>query len=119
MVRHGGKGRHSYYMCGNARRKGREACSSPILPKSKIQGSVIDRIKGYVLTEDSLRELVKLTNEELAHASDESRERLTPLYNQIAGIDNRLGRLYDALETGGLQDQGTNGEEGRVGPGKD
>ena len=66
MVGHGGRRRHRYYMCSNARRKGREVCSSPILSKNKIEGFVIDRIKGYVLTEDNLQELVRLTNEELA-----------------------------------------------------
>ena len=104
MVGHGGRRRHRYYMCSNARRKGREVCSSPILPKNKIEGFVIDRIKGYALTEDNLRELVKLTNEELAHASDERRERVEFLDDRIAGINSRLGRLYDALETGSFQD---------------
>jgi len=91
-------------MCGNARRKGREVCPSPLLPKNKIEGFVIDRIRGYVLTEDNLQELVRLTNEELIQASDERRERLELLDDQIAGIDGRLGRLYDALETGSFQD---------------
>ena len=104
MVGHGGRRRHRYYMCGTARRKGREVCSSPILPKNRIEGLVIDRIRGHVLTDDNLGELVRLTNEELAHTSDERRERLTLLDDQIAGIDSRLGRLYDALETGDFQD---------------
>ena len=104
MVGHGGRRRYRYYMCGNARRKGREVCPSPPLPKNKIEGFVIDRIRGYVLTEDNLQELVRLTNEELTEASDERRERLELLDDQIAGIDGRLGRLYDALETGSFQD---------------
>ncbi len=106
MVGHGGGGHlYRYYMCGNARRKGREVCSSPLLPKNKIEGFVIDRIRDYVLTEDNLQELVRLTNEELARASDERRERLELLDGQIAGIDSRLGRLYDALETGNYEDR--------------
>jgi site-specific DNA recombinase len=100
MVGHGGKQRYRYYICGNARRKGREVCSSPLLPKNRIEGLVIDRIKDYVLAEDNLQELVRLTNEELARASDECRKRLELLDDQIAEVDSRLGRLYDALETG-------------------
>ena len=103
MVGQGSSPRYRYYMCGNARRKGREVCSSPILSKNKIEGFVIDRIKGYVLTEDNLQELVRLTNEELAQASDERKERVELLDNQISGIDSRLSRLYDALETGSFQ----------------
>ncbi len=75
-------------------------CSSPLLPKSKIEGFVIDRIRGYVLTEDNLQELVRLTNEELIQSSDECRKRLQILDDQIAEVDSRLGKLYDALETG-------------------
>jgi site-specific DNA recombinase len=100
MVGHGGKQRYQYYICGNARRKGREVCSSPILPKNRIEGLVIDRIRGYVLTEDNLQELVRLTNEELIQASDECRKRQQILDDQIAEVDSRLGKLYDALETG-------------------
>ncbi|GAI68820.1 unnamed protein product [marine sediment metagenome] len=75
-------------------------CSSPILPSDKIEGLVVDRIKDYILTEENLKELVRLTNEELAQTSSEDRERLGILEGQIADVGSRLGKLYDALETG-------------------
>jgi site-specific DNA recombinase len=100
MVGHRGGYRYRYYMCGNARRKGREVCPSPVLRKDKVEGFVIDRIRGYILTEENLEELVKLTNEELAQTCAEEKERLKLLEAQIAEVDGRLGRLYDALETG-------------------
>ena len=56
---------YRYYACGNARRKGREVCPPPTLPKDRVEGFIIDRIKSYILTEENLEELVKLTNEEL------------------------------------------------------
>ena len=87
-------------MCGNARRKGREVCQSPILPREKVERFVIDRIKDYVLTEENLEELARLTNDELALASAEVRERLTLLEAQIADANNRLSKLYEVLETG-------------------
>jgi len=100
MVGQGSSPRYRYYMCGNARRKGREVCSSPNLPSDKIEGLVVDRIKDYVLTEENMEELVRLTNEELAQTSSEDRERLGILEGQIADVESRLGKLYDALETG-------------------
>ncbi len=100
MVGQGSSPRYRYYMCGNARRKGREVCSSPNLPSDKIEGLVVDRIKDYILTEENLEELVRLTNEELAQTSSEDRERLGILEGQIADVESRLGKLYDALETG-------------------
>ena len=101
MIGHAVKsGRFFYYMCGNARRKGRGVCKTPLLPKDKIERFVIDRIKQYILTEENLEELLRLTNEELAQTCDEERGRLELLKTQIADVDNRLGKLYDALETG-------------------
>ena len=87
-------------MCGNARRKGREVCTSPILPRDKVEGFIIDRIKSYVLTEENLEELVRLTNEELCQSCSENRERLELIQAQIEEMDGRLGKLYDALEIG-------------------
>ncbi len=101
MIGHAVKsGKFFYYMCGNARRRGRDLCKTPLLPKDKIERFVIDRIKRYILTEENLEELVKLTNEELAQTCDEERERLELIQAQIADVDSRLGKLYDALETG-------------------
>ena len=61
---------------------------------------MINRIKEGILTEQNLEELVRLTNEELAHTCAEEREKLGILKAQIAEVDSRLGKLYDALETG-------------------
>ncbi len=85
---------------GNARRKGREVCPSPILPKDRVEGFIIDRIKGYILTEENLEELVRLTNEELCQSCSENRKRLELIQAQIEEMDGRLGKLYDAIETG-------------------
>jgi hypothetical protein len=101
MIGHAVKsGKFFYYMCGNARRRGRGVCQTPLLPKERIERFVVDRIKQYILTEENLEELVRLTNEELAQTCEEERERLQFLEAQIADVDSRLGKLYDALETG-------------------
>lgn len=100
MVGHGSSRRYQYYICGNAHRKGREVCPSAMLPKNKVEGFVIDSIKSYILTEENLEELVKLTNEELAQNSASENEKLELLQFQITEVDSRLGKLYDALETG-------------------
>ena len=54
----------------------------------------------YILTEGNLEELVRLTNEELTERCEQETERLQLLDAQIAEVDSRLGKLYDALETG-------------------
>ncbi|MFC1902714.1 zinc ribbon domain-containing protein [Chloroflexota bacterium] len=100
IVGQGSGHRYHYYMCGNARRKGREVCPSPILPKDRVEGFIIERIKSHILTEENLEELVRLTNEELCQSCSENRERIELIQAQIEELDSRLGKLYDALETG-------------------
>ncbi len=100
MVGQGSGHRYRYYMCGNARRKGREVCPLPTLPKDRVEGFVIDRIKTYILTEKNLEELVKLTNAELCQSYSENRERLELIQAKIEETDSRLSKLYDAIETG-------------------
>ncbi len=43
---------------------------------------------------------MRLTNEELCQSCSENRERLELIQTQIEELDSRLGKLYDALETG-------------------
>ena len=100
MVGHRGGQRYRYYMCGNARRKGREACPSPILRKDRLEGFVVDRIRDSILTDDNLEELVRMTNEKLAQTYTGEREKLELLEAQITEVNSRLSKLYDALETG-------------------
>jgi len=101
MIGHAVKsGKFFYYMCGNARRRGRGLCKTPLLPKDRIEGFVVDRIKQYILTEENLEDVVRLTNEELAQTCDDERDKIDILNAEIAEVDSRLGKLYDALETG-------------------
>ena len=85
---------------GNALRRGPEACPSRWLPKSKLESFVIDRIKGCILTDKHLTELIRMTNEEIQALSEEESERVKVMDGQIKDVDARLQRLYDALETG-------------------
>ncbi len=101
MIGHAVKsGKFFYYMCGNARRRGREVCQTPLLPKERMERFIIDRIRECIITEENLEGLVKFTNEELAQECGEGKEKLELLDVQIAEVDSRLGKLYDALETG-------------------
>ena len=43
---------------------------------------------------------MRLTNEELAQTSSEDKERPGIIEGQTADVAGRLGKLYDALETG-------------------
>ncbi len=76
-----------------------------LLPKDTVEQFVIDGIKDYVLTQENLEELVRLTNDELSQGAARENERLDMLRAQIAEVGTRLGKLYDALETGDFRSQ--------------
>jgi site-specific DNA recombinase len=94
--------RYYYYTCNRTFKQGRETCNSRILPKEKIERLVIDQIKQKVLDKQCLEELTNLVNEELDAGYSVIKEKISNLDNEINDVENRLGRLYDALETGKL-----------------
>ena len=63
---------------------------------------MLGKIKERVLTEENLRELVRLVNEEMDASAGDYRERLDTIEEELAETERRLDRLYDALETGKL-----------------
>jgi len=95
-------GQFSYYICGTLLKQGAGACQAPYLNSQKFEKAVIDKIKERILTEDNLRELARLVNEEMDAVASETRQRLETVRGEIADVHRRLGRLYDALETGKL-----------------
>jgi len=93
-------GKFFYYHCANATKRGAEECPSHWIPKSKIEGFVIEKIRSYILTDDNLIDLMRLTNDELSTEFNAEREKLSVLEKQTNDIESRLEHLYDALETG-------------------
>ena len=93
-------GRFAYYVCGTLLKKGAGTCDAPYLNSRKFEDIVLDKIKERVLTEENLRELVRLVNEEMDASAGDYRQRLDTIEEELAETERRLDRLYDALETG-------------------
>ena len=96
-------GQFTYYVCGTLLKKGAGACPSRYLNSQRFENLVIDKIKEHVLTTDNLTRLVHIVNEEMDGLSEGYRQRMDGLTNEIADVDRRLERLYDAVETGKIQ----------------
>ena len=98
--------RFNYYVCGTLLKKGAGSCEARYLNSRKFEEIVADKIKEHILTEENLRELVRLVNEDMDSTVVNYREELDNASDEIASLNNRLDRLYDALETGkiGLDD---------------
>ncbi|MDP2917592.1 MAG: recombinase family protein [Dehalococcoidia bacterium] len=96
-------GKFTYYVCGTLLKKGAGSCPSRYLNSQRFEAAVIDKLKEHVLTADNLTRLVRVVNEEMDGLALEYRERLDNAMDEIADVDRRLDRLYDALETGKIQ----------------
>lgn len=96
-------GKFHYYVCGTLQKKGSGSCSAIYTRKNKLEQAVIRKIKDHILTYENLKELVNLTNEEMDTATSDYRERLNIISAEINAVNQRLERLYDALETGSLR----------------
>ena len=88
-----------YYVCSTAFRSGREACSEQAVPQAKIEAVILKGLQEHVLNQDNIADLVHLTNEELASAIVDTRQHLSSIDGQIDDVNQRLVRLYDAIET--------------------
>ena len=91
-----------YYTCNGNFKKGKEFCNARALPKDKLERLVIDQIKGKVLNQQWLEELVGLVNKELDSGYDILKEKLDAIGAELNDVRIRLSKLYDALETGKL-----------------
>ena len=62
----GKSGRFIHYSCNNRFKKGKVICHAPSVNAKRLEEFVLDRIKEKILTKENLKELLDLTNEELA-----------------------------------------------------
>ena len=93
-------GRYRYYVCSTADQTSKSACGPGLLPKERIERFILDRIRTHLLSPDNLTELVKQVQDEIQALVSQREDQCRTLAEQITDIDRRLGRLYDALETG-------------------
>jgi hypothetical protein len=104
LIGHDAKnGQFSYYVCGTLLKKGAGSCPACYINGKVFEGAVVDKIKERILTEENLEELVRQVNEEMDTASVEYRERLDSVISELDDVNQRLARLYDALETSRLE----------------
>jgi len=60
------------------------------------------QLRDRILTPDSLRELTRMVNEELREDIGSIGDRLEATRSELAGLNRRLEKHYEALETGAL-----------------
>jgi site-specific DNA recombinase len=92
-------GKFHYYVCGTTYSKGKDTCPSQHLPKEKIERYITDKVKGYILTDENLTELVRLSNIEIDSTHKKSEGQLAVIDREAEEWEGRLDRIYDFIET--------------------
>ena len=57
-------------------KQGAGSCDAPYLARDKLESLVVDKLRGHILVEEHLRELVRLVGEEMDSDSAHWRDRL-------------------------------------------
>lgn len=95
-------GKFGYYVCNTLMKRGAGTCTSPYLNREKFERVIVGKIKDCILTQDNLVILTRLVNEEIILQSGELSNQLAVITHELSGIEMRLNRHYEALETGQL-----------------
>ena len=91
---------YSYYSCGGSHQKGKSVCRGRHMPMAKLDGLIVDNVKEHLFGGERLARILNaLVGRQ--EAKDQSLQgRRASLEAEIAGRDDRLKRLYRAIEEG-------------------
>ncbi|WP_026381716.1 recombinase family protein [Afifella pfennigii] len=99
-LRTGKSGRYRYYACATCAQKGKSACKGRSIPMDKLDAAVTDRLAEQLLTPERVEKLLAgLVERQTARDADHG-QRLTMLRGKLSDAEDRLKRLYQAIETG-------------------
>ncbi len=77
-------------------------CTLPWMRQEKVEAAVVDTLKKYVWEEDFLRTQLDRASAEANRLDLERTRHLESVRTELADIQRRIARWYDAFETGAL-----------------
>ncbi len=92
-----------YYGCQRKMKTGAKSCEAKLLNQVECERVVIERLRELVLTPEHIAELVRLVSADLDDGREQAGRELDALRTQQAEAQQRLDRLYAALEDGTLE----------------
>ncbi len=96
-------GQYAYYVCHSLLKRGKGTCDTPRLSARRFERTIIDQIRVNVLTENNVKTLVELVNEEFSEVYQEQKERLEAVEEELIEVRRRMDRLWHAVETTDLE----------------
>ncbi len=93
-------GKYDYYVCSTMLKKGVKLCPSSYINTIRFEGLVLEKIKQQILTPENIEDLVRLINADIESNCVEAKQQLETTASELGDTQSRLGRLFEALETG-------------------
>ena len=91
---------YRYYTCSTKARQGKTGCKGPTIPMDMLDHLVADHIGDRLLQPKRLETVLASVIDRRQERTERRREHLAELHRRIAEADQRLGRLFDAIEVG-------------------
>ena len=110
-------GQYSYYVCQSNINFGKDACGTPTLNARRFEELVVARIRSDILTEGSIRDLVKVVDEEMGGVAREQRKRLKTIEDELQDVKRQLDRIWRYIATSDtVMDDASTPHQGTPGP---
>jgi site-specific DNA recombinase len=93
-------GTYRYYTCSTKARQGKTGCEGRTIPMDRLDHLVADHIEDRLLQPERLETVLASVIDRRQERTERRREHLAELNRRITETDQRLGRLYDAIESG-------------------
>ena len=91
---------YSYYSCGGSHQKGKSVCQGRHVAMAKLDGLIIDNVKEHLFGGARLAQILEALIERQGSEDSAAQGRRASLEAEISNRDDRLKRLYRAIEEG-------------------
>lgn len=96
-----GKGSaYRYYTCSTKARQGKTGCEGRSIPMERLDQLVAGHLEDRLLHPERLETILASVLDRRQERTERRREHLAELHKRIAETDQRLNRLFDAIESG-------------------
>ncbi len=97
-------GKFHYYRCNNALKHDPGICENGWLPQKKIENFIINKLKEKILTEENIKTMVGMVNEEMGLHRKQIKGRLVDVEHQLNIINQKLLKYFTAFENGTIDE---------------
>ena len=93
-------GTYRYYTCSTKARQGKTGCIGRSIPMDKLDDLIASHLEDRLLQPKRLETILASVLDRREERTERRREHLAELNRRITETDQRLNRLYDAIESG-------------------